>query len=215
MAIGAVQSLSPFFDLPAALNAFHERYPQVEITVRETYVDSIAQSLREGSIDLAFLPISGLSLTGLTVDIIFTDEMVALLPPGHHLRERDAIELRDLKDEKFIDFTQRWGTRRLVDQILQLEGVTRQPTFEVENFDLLLQFVSHGFGVALAPRKMTANRDLCILPINSTSGSLPQWRLALVRRKQHGFLAANPPAEMFRILVEHEYQKQWMSPTAS
>jgi DNA-binding transcriptional LysR family regulator len=204
LSVGTVQSLHPFLDLPALLQAFHERYPKVEIAVREINFEALRQALREGHLDLAFMPTSDVSRIGLAAEVLFSSPMVVAVSPDHPIADRAAITLSELEQETFVDFSPRWGTRHLVDQIFHIEGAARRTGFEVENFELLLQFVSRGFGLAVVPQAMVERRQLRSLKIVSARAgrSFPKWELGLFRAETDGQLSPNPPADVFRAMVK-------------
>jgi DNA-binding transcriptional LysR family regulator len=204
LSIGTVQSLSAFLDLPLLLQTFRERHPQIEILVREGDPESLTGALREGNLDLVFLPLHGLVLTGLSVRRLFSSPMVLATSTSHRLADRDAIKLSEVADEAFIDFSPRWSTRNVVDQIFLLEGVGRRTAIELENFDLLYEFVARGFGLAVVPLATIVGRQLHAMAITPTRSeeSLPPWELGMLRAKSSASLSANPPADMFRALVE-------------
>src|SRR4029077_8434795 len=81
---------------------------------------------------------------------------------------------------------------------------TRRIGFEVENFELLFQFVRHGFGLAVVPRATATRRRLTSAQVVPTRvrAALPQWELGLFRAKQDSRLSSNPAADTFRNLVE-------------
>jgi DNA-binding transcriptional LysR family regulator len=204
LSIGTIQSLHPFLDLPALLQAFHQRYPKVEITVREITLEVLRQALREGNLDLAFMSISGLSRVGLAVEVLFASQMVVAVSPDHPIADRATIKLANLKQEAFVDFSPRWGTRHLVDQIFHLEGIARRTAFEVENFELLFQFVSRGFGLAVVPEAMVEGHKLRSVKIVSPRSGLthPKWEIGLFSAERNGELSPNPAADVFRIMVK-------------
>ncbi|HVH75282.1 MAG TPA: LysR family transcriptional regulator [Stellaceae bacterium] len=204
LAIGAVQSLHPLLDLPALLQAFRKRYPMVEIVVRgNTFTDVLGQALRDGSLDLAFMPVSEVLPTGLAHDVLFSEPMVVVASADHAIGRRREITLPELASEEFVDFSPRMGTRYVVDQMFLLEGVTRRIGFEVENLELLFQFVRHGLGLAIVPRAIATGRDLAAVNLTPASGQpLPRWELGLFRVNIGGQLSANPAADTFRAMVE-------------
>jgi DNA-binding transcriptional LysR family regulator len=204
LAIGAVQSLHPLLDLPALLQAFRKLYPMVEIVVRgNTFTDVLGQALRDGSLDLAFMPVSEVLPTGLAHDVLFSEPMVVVASADHTIGRRREINLPELASEEFVDFSPRMGTRHVVDQMFLLEGVTRRIGFEVENFELLFQFVRRGLGLAVVPRATATGRELAALNIAPTGAQLlPNWELGLFRVNMGGQLSANPAADIFRAMVE-------------
>ncbi len=204
LSIGTIQSLHPFLDLPALLQEFHKRYPKVEITVREINFEVLGQALRDGHLDLAFMSISDLSRIGLAVEVLFSSRMTVVASPDHPIADRATIKLSELKQEAFVDFSPRWGTRHLVDQIFNLEGIARRTAFEVENFDLLLQFVSRGFGLAVVPQAMVEGHELRSIKIVSARSGLihPKWEVGLFRAEINGGLSPNPAADVFRTMIK-------------
>lgn len=202
--VGTVQSLHPFLDLPALLQTFHKRYPKVEITVREINLEALRLALSEGHLDLAFMNVSDVSRAGLDVEVLSSSPMVVAASPDHAIAGRATTTVSELQQETFVDFSPRWGTRHLVDQIFQMEGAARRTSIEVENFELLFQFVSRGFGLAVVPQAMVEGRRLRSLEIVSARAgrTLPKWELGLFRAEMDGELSPNPPADVFRAMVK-------------
>ncbi|MDB5526282.1 MAG: Transcriptional regulator, LysR family [Rhizobium sp.] len=206
LAIGTIQSLGPFLDLPMLLQGFRTRYPDVEIVVREGHLEGLGQALRQGELDLAFMPIAGVSRIGLSVELLFSSPLVVALPPEHELAGDRTVTLGSIAHEAFVDFSPRWGTRVLVDQVFAIEGVLRSTAFELENFELLFQFVARGFGLAVVPAATLAGRHLPHLQItpSRTAHRLPEWELGMFEAKAVGDLPSNPPAALFKAMIRDE-----------
>jgi DNA-binding transcriptional LysR family regulator len=206
LAIGTVQSLGPFLDLPKLLQEFRTRYPDVEITVREGHLEGLAQGLRQGELDLVFMPTTGFSRSGLSAELLFSSPVAIVVPPGHKLASQRTVTLPAIAEEAFVDFSPRWGTRVLVDQIFAIEGVLRSTAFELENFELLYQFVARGFGLAAVPAATLAGRNLPHLEIVPTRSAhkLPEWELGMFEAKAAGDLPSNPPAALFKAMIKQE-----------
>jgi DNA-binding transcriptional LysR family regulator len=203
LAIGAARILHPLIDLPALLQAFRKRYPQVEIVVRETYIDVLGQALRDGSLDLAFMPVSEVLPMGLAHEVLFSEPMVVVASGDHAIGQRREIALPELESEEFVDFSPRIGIRHIVDQTFFMEGVSRRISFEVENVELLFQFVRRGFGLAVVPRATAVGRRMTAVSIAPMRGQpLPSWEVGLFRAKIGGQLSPNPSADTFRTIVE-------------
>ena len=85
-----------------------------------------------------------------------------------------------------------------------LEDVARHTEFEVENYELLFQFVTRGFGIAAVPRAMIEGRRLSHLDIVPRRKGLvlPEWQIGLFRAKTQSQLSPNPPAETFRAMIK-------------
>jgi len=209
LAIGAVQSINSYLDLPALLQEFRRRYPKVEIIVRTTYTDVLGQALRDGSLDLALVPISEALPAGLDRGVLFSEPMVVVSSLEHEIGRHRQISLRALTSDVFIDFSPRMETRHIVDQIFLMEGAARRIGFEVENFELLFQFVRRGFGLAVVPEATAAGRQVTTVKITPTRRQrLPRWQLGLLRAKIGGELSPNPAADTFRAMVEEALKRR-------
>jgi DNA-binding transcriptional LysR family regulator len=203
LSIGAAQNLHRLLDLPALLQAFRKRYPKVEIVVRGTYIDVLGQALRDGGLDLAFMPVSDVLPMGLAHEVLFSEPMVVVASDDHAICQRREIALPELESQEFVDFSPRIGTRHIVDQLFSIAGVSRRISFEVENFELLFQFVRRGFGLAVVPRATAVGRRLSLISIAPMRGQpLPSWEVGLFRAKIGGQLSPNPAADTFRAMVE-------------
>ena len=203
LSLGTTQSLHSFLDLPQLLQDFHLRHPKVEIAVREGHPELLVEPLRNGRLDLAFMPLPGAPVSGFSVDRLVSSTLVAALPPAHRLARRKTITLAELGEDALVGFSQRWPTRLFVDQIFAMDGAVRQPDFEVENFELLVQFVQRGFGIAIVPQAMVEKRGLpCVaIMLNDKSRDLPIWEIGLFRALTRSELSPNPVADTFRAMI--------------
>lgn len=150
--IGTMLSIS-LFDLPALLGRFHRAHPMVTIQVRAAPRGSagLAESLLDGSLDVAFLSVPGPAPQGLTVRTLASVPIVLVVPADHRLAGRGTVPLRSLAGEAFVDFPQGYGNRAVVDRAFLTAGVERDVTLEAVDIALGAQFVRHGLGLALLP----------------------------------------------------------------
>ena len=83
--IGAMHTMGPV-DLSLALALFHDRHPNVGLTVREQSSEEMAEMLRVDELDLAFLSVTErVEAHGLGLHQLISEELVVLLPPDHPL----------------------------------------------------------------------------------------------------------------------------------
>lgn len=150
LAIGTVQSLPAFVDLPALLASFHELYPAIEVRLCQGNADHLVDKIRSGAIDLAIVPLIE-APRGIATKMIACEYLVAICAKDHPLAGRSGVPLSDFRDEPFVDFEQAWGTRQLVDAGFRHAGVDRRVAFEVNDLGTLIELVSRGLGVALVP----------------------------------------------------------------
>lgn len=153
--IGTVQGLPPFLDLPALLADFHRRYPEVEVRLCQGGLAHLIDKLRNGLIDLAFLPVVD-TPPDIVTRMIACEDLVTVCAPGHPLAGRTSIDLAEIAGHAFVDFEPDRGTRRLIDDAFSARRLERRTAFEVSDLDSLMELVGHGLGIALVPETVAA-----------------------------------------------------------
>jgi DNA-binding transcriptional LysR family regulator len=142
------------------LAAFHHRHPAVEIAIRDTGSRHMAEQVRAGELDMAFVGLFADQVPGDLAHRILADEpLVAAVPRGHPLAGAQA-DLADLAAESaFVEMRAESGLRTQVDAAFARAGVTRRIAFELATSDAVVRFVALGFGVAVVPRSAAARSD--------------------------------------------------------
>lgn len=196
--VSMVQSLAPSLDIPRLLQEFRKTHPNVEISVRETRPSELSLELLRGAVDIAFMPSYSVNNRGLDVVSLISSPMTIVAAADHHLVGKRNIPFEAMRTEPFVDLSTRWGLRQITDQVFARQGDYRTTTFEVDEFSLLLQFVEHGFGLAMVPRALIENHRIAALDVPLRNRSFPIWELGMYSARQRDGLPANPVAQMFR-----------------
>jgi len=138
--------------VPAMLEEFRRAYPGVGMHLHEQALDIIMDMLRRDELDLAFA-MAGPGSVGseMTVQVLYEEELVAVMSPTHALAERASVRMEQLADDPLIGFRPGSALRRAVDD--QLERADPAPEYAFETFELetIRSLASHGLGVALLP----------------------------------------------------------------
>jgi DNA-binding transcriptional LysR family regulator len=155
--IGAMQTLGGV-DLPLLLSTFHERYPGVELVVREEPSDTLATMVRSDALDLAFISVTEhIDGSGLDLQLLASEELVAVLPAGHRFAGRRRLRLAELRDEPFIGFGEGGALRDLLLQAAASAGFEPHLAFESSEVNRIRDFVARGLGVTVLPRSGVAD----------------------------------------------------------
>lgn len=155
--IGTCASLEAFVDLPLLLGEFHSLHPTIEIKLCHNTATKLMNKVRDGDIDVAFLPLFE-APRGVVTDPIATERLVLACPADHRLAGRAGVTLRDLAAEPFVDFQIEQGTRQLVDRAFGELNVSRKTAFEVSDVHVLLDLVARGLGIALVAETFALDR---------------------------------------------------------
>ena len=158
LAIGMAQVLVPSFDLPEILAEFRRDHPGVELRLWQAAPADELAALRDGQIDLAFVPLLDPPGDDLEVTMVAHDSMALACAPDHRLaQKRGGVQLRDLVDEPFVDLPPSWTSRRVVDRAFDAAGLARGNALEVNDIATCLELVSRGLGIAIVPEAARAH----------------------------------------------------------
>jgi DNA-binding transcriptional LysR family regulator len=150
--IGATSSLGPI-DLSLLLATYHRSYPGVELTVRQRTSEELAARLRSDELDIAFLSVTGrIAGPGLVLRELVEEELVVVLPAGHHLAGRPQVTLAELRDEDFVSFLAGARLRELLVDAAREQGFEPHIAFETDQLGRIRDMVGHGLGITILPR---------------------------------------------------------------
>jgi DNA-binding transcriptional LysR family regulator len=150
--IGAMHTMGPI-DLSLPLALFHDRHPDVGLTVREHSSEELAEMLRVDELDLAFLSVTErVEAHGLGLHQLVSEELVALLPLDHPLGRRRQVRMAELAQEQFISFREGARLRELLFAAGRHAGFEPRVTLESNESQRVRRLVSRGLGVAILPR---------------------------------------------------------------
>ncbi len=140
--------------LPPILRAFGNRFPEIELFLREMRPDRVVQSLHDGQIDIGFvyLPLDDESLN---IEYVSHEPLVLALPDTHPLASESQIELQAVAEEPFI-LPMRYQLMpglygQVTDACRQAGFVPKAVQKDVWLMQTIVGLVAGGTGVALVP----------------------------------------------------------------
>ena len=113
--------------LPSILRVFGERFPAVELFLREMRPDRVVQRLHEKQIDAGFLYLP-LDDESLNIECVSREPLVLALPETHPLASNRQVELQALAGEPFILPARYQRMPGLYGQVT--EAATKRDSFE-------------------------------------------------------------------------------------
>jgi DNA-binding transcriptional LysR family regulator len=164
--VGSVGNSAPVVE--SSLMAFHERHPGVEIAVQDTGSRHMAEQVRSGDLDLAFVGLfADQSPAGLVHSVLTDEPLVAVVARDHPLAGRRTVDLGELAGAgPFIEMRAESGLRLQVEAAFERAGVTRTVAFELGTSDSVVRFAGLGFGAALVPASAAATAPgVSVLPL--------------------------------------------------
>ncbi|WP_406013721.1 LysR family transcriptional regulator [Streptomyces sp. NBC_00984] len=143
--------------VPAALRAFVRSRPEVEVVAAEGRTGELMRRLAEGALDLAVVSDypSGLpSVDAVTTEVLLADELFVVLSRDHRLAGAGTIELRELRDETWLQDVS-------ADRPMMLAEVCDRAGFKPKRITRIAEwtgkfgYAAAGLGVALVPSLAT------------------------------------------------------------
>ncbi|WP_433226170.1 LysR family transcriptional regulator [Microtetraspora malaysiensis] len=155
LTVGVIPTVAAI-DVPAALDGFRRKYPNVRVGLRVGASEDLIERIKDGTVDVAFL---GLPATarpqGVRSRELAHDRLVAVVAPGHPLAGEPHVDLHRLSSEVFVDFPAGTAGRIQSDQAFAAAGLGREVAFEVTAADFMAQLVRQGLGIAMLPSAYT------------------------------------------------------------
>src|SRR5436190_23239203 len=96
--------------LPSALALFNQRYPTLELVLREGGTQTVLGLLNTGEVDLAVVTLP-VARRGLRVTTLFTEELVVVVPMTHPLSGCESVAFAALAGESFLLYPRGYGMR--------------------------------------------------------------------------------------------------------
>lgn len=170
--------------LPEILRAFRDRFPEVELFLREMRPDRIVQRLHDKQVDVGFLYLP-LEDASLNIECISREPLVLALPEAHPLARRRKVELQDVSEEPFI-LPARYSMPGLYGQVTEAcrraGFAPRAVQKDVWLMQTIVGLVAGGIGVALVPASVRNLRRRGVL-YKQVHGLSPTVELGMIWRK--------------------------------
>ena len=167
---------------PDMARRLYEKHPNLSLELVELGAKSVGKLVEDGRIDLGIIVMPA-NQSKFNIYPFFDDEFVLFLHHDHPLAEREFIRLEDLKDEKFILFSESFTLHDFVIQACEQSGFTPNVSYRSSQWDLIVELVSSKLGITLLPKiifdKQT-NPNVKIIPIENAA---LRWRLGIITKK--------------------------------
>ena len=151
LVIGYISS-STYDLLPMMLRVYRERFPDVEVGLRELTTQEQVRALEEEYIDVGLMRLP-INAPMINVEVVRREPIVCVLPEGHPLASRERIAVSLLADEPFVLQSSQRGGGYYV-QLMKLclsSGFTPNVVQEVTEMHTIVSLVAAGMGISLVP----------------------------------------------------------------
>jgi len=136
--------------LPWAIKSFKDKYPGIQLVLKDGFEEDIRDQVRRGEVDLGV----GTLLqgeAGLSQSVLYQDHLVALVDDDHPLAGKGTVSWRDLAKYPLICLSARSPSRALADAAFLEAGVSFTLAYEASFSSTVISMVAAGLGVAALP----------------------------------------------------------------
>src|SRR6266702_7849708 len=151
LVVGYISS-STYDLLPLMLRVYRERFPHVEVALRELTTQEQIRALEEEYIQVGLLRLP-ISAPMVNVEVVRQEPIVCALPEQHPLASHERVAVSLLAQEPFVLQSRQRGAGYYV-QLMKLclaSGFSPNGVQEVTEMHTIVSLVAAGMGVSLVP----------------------------------------------------------------
>ena len=179
--IGGVYPTGPY-DLFGMLADFRAAHPGVAIHMVEDTQDGVLAALEADELDCAFSALNPDTLGNeFAATLLWEDEIVVALPPGHRLCGRKQVTFEELAAEDLIAYRENSALRRRLERTMAERGLEPRNAFICTEMAAVRGLTSKGLGVAVMPRSV-AEQPGPPIELRPVGPERLTWPIALVWR---------------------------------
>lgn len=136
--------------LPLVLTTIAREHPGLHVIAQEGGTSTLVPGVGDGRLDAAIihLPIDDPELT---VQPLFAEDLVLVVPPDHALAGRPSMHLVELAHHPLLLPPRGTALRRILDRAAAANEIALAPMAEVDGVRSLAFLVADGFGPAIVP----------------------------------------------------------------
>ncbi len=138
----------------SALESFHGAHPGVEITLIEDNSDRLVERVRAGGTDLALIGTADEELQGVESRPLVRERLVAMVPPGHPLADRERVTLAEIGAHPVVCMPEGTGIRTAFDRACTAAGVRPYVALQATAPTTIADLALRGLGVAILSESM-------------------------------------------------------------
>ena len=167
--LGVIPTLAPYI-LPPLLAVLKEKYPDLQLTIRETLTRPLTEELLDGRLDvlLLALPIEGAEVTSLP---LFQDRFFLALPMDQQLSGTVRATPEMVANERLLLLEEGHCLRDQALSYCSLQQVNTINTLGISTLSTVAGLVAAGHGITLLPEICldveTRGRDIAVTPFEA------------------------------------------------
>jgi aminoethylphosphonate catabolism LysR family transcriptional regulator len=171
------------YHVTAALSAFTQHYPGIQITLTVGNSAELAHDLLEHKLDVAVLA----NISGdprFFAKPLRHDRLVAFVAKSHPWARRRQIDLSDLKQQRLVLREQGSATRQIFETAMARRGLERGEVLEMNSREAVRETVAAGLGVGVVSAgEFSRDSRLAILELTGADMAMTEYIVCLAERQ--------------------------------
>jgi DNA-binding transcriptional LysR family regulator len=150
--IDTTRTIAKYY-IPKILTLFIEKHPNININLRAGNSQEALDGVLDFTCDIAIVGRINYPAK-LSVIPFFEEQLVVIASPDSGLFEEEQAEIGELHGKPFIMREEGSGTRKLLLELFEKEGISPNIVMEVGNCDTIKELVNKGIGLSILTWKM-------------------------------------------------------------
>ncbi|ACS78617.1 LysR family transcriptional regulator [Maridesulfovibrio salexigens] len=178
--------------LTEIIRDFKGQYPSVRLDLREMFTTDQLKAIRSGDIDAGIVRLFRHDVSDLERELFHRESYALVVPDGHPLADRAAVDVSELAGEQFIFFP-REGQPRLYDEWMRVfseAGFVPDVVQEATRKSATVALVAANMGIGIVPESMARIKPQGVV-FKRLSGDFPVIEMSLIYRSTNGFPAVD------------------------
>lgn len=181
--LGLMCTIAPS-NLMELVRALRSHHPGIELQLIDSTASELCERLHSGDLEVAVCCHPETEDDDRLHRVpLFRERFVIVLSPAHKLTRKDAIAVRDLDGEDYLDRVHCEYAER-ADRIFKEQGVQDRTVYRSDRDDWILAMAAAGMGYAFMPEQCAVHPEVAVRPLVE-----PEiWReisLVTVRGRKH------------------------------
>jgi LysR family transcriptional regulator, hydrogen peroxide-inducible genes activator len=179
---GAIPTLAPYL-LPGLITLCRERFPNLQVDIREDFKTTLIRELREGDLDLAIVALPAADPM-IQAETLWKEPLLLAVAKAHPLARKPRVTGADLASETFILLG---SSSSLADQVRRFCGehhFVPKIGSQCAQVATVKALVAIGAGISILPRGAKSDLDADSLEFISLADSEPIREIAVLRHMQ-------------------------------
>jgi LysR family hydrogen peroxide-inducible transcriptional activator len=175
--LSAIPTVAPYL-LPIILKDVGEQFSQASFVVNEDTTDHLLKRCAAGDVDVGIVALPA-AAKYLTIEPLFTEELLLALPAAHPLATKNRITSKDISKEDFVLLGDSHSLADTIETFCNRKNFQPVSTSRVEQISTVQHLIALGHGLSFIPA-MAANNDVGGKVVyRSLSGEKPSRKIAL------------------------------------